>query len=197
MHDEPGPAIKADGGSREIAQTPALRPLGTVYLSAAHNLSGFTSRSTRIQGFIQNEVQEYLAKRYCSVCVWPHPDDPSRILGFYTLAACSIEREELNNRFSRKNKTIGGIAVPMALVGYMGKSVDAPKGFGGTLILDAAIRAARSEDIPVWGLALHPENDSLAKWYGTLGFTVGEAWRIDNKRRRVMYAPLKALMPAE
>jgi hypothetical protein len=193
MHEEPTQTIQGDGGSREIAPGLDLKPLGTIRLSAAHNVSDFTSKSERIQRFIRSEAQTYTGQRYCSVNVWPDPADPSKILGFYSLASCSIERGELNNRFQRK--AIGGIPVPMALIGFMGKAATAPKGFGAVLIHDAALRASRSEDLPVWGLALHPENERLAKYYDDLSFTRGMVWTRDNSKRLLMYAPLSTLLP--
>lgn len=79
-------------------------------------------------------------------------------MGFYSLAMFSVERGELNNRYSRPKQTVPGIPVPMGLIGYLGRSADSPQGFGAVLVLDAAKRAAQSLDFPAWGLCLHPED---------------------------------------
>jgi hypothetical protein len=89
---------------------------------------------------------------------------------------------ELNNRYQRRAP--GGIPVPMALVGFMGRAAAAPAGFGAVLIHDAALRVSRITDLPCWGLALHPENGPLATWYEKLGFTRGMVSTRDNTKRR-------------
>jgi hypothetical protein len=40
----------------------------------------------------------------------------------------------------------------------------------------------------LWGVCLHAENESLAKWYGTLGFTAGRT------KPLFMHAPFSALI---
>jgi hypothetical protein len=197
MHDKTGQTIESDDRSRQIASTAGLEPLGTVPLTAAHNVQAFISRSGRIQHFIRSEALDYVAKRYASVSVWPDADDPTKIMGFYSLAPFSVERAELNNRYSRPSKTIPGIPVPMGLIGYLGRSPDSPRGFGAVLINDAAKRAARSLDFPVWGLCLHPEdaNERLIERYTEIGFFSGMGWTRDQAKRLLMYAPLEALLP--
>jgi hypothetical protein len=198
MHDKTGQTIESDDRGRQIASTASLEPLGTVPLTAAHNVQTFVSRSGRIQHFIRSEALDYVAKRYASVSVWPDAgDDPTKIMGFYSLAPFSVERDELNNRYSRRSKTIPGIPVPMGLIGYLGRSPDSPRGFGAVLIIDAARRAARSLDFPVWGLCLHPEdaNDKLIGRYKEIGFIAGMGWTRDQTKRLLMYAPLEALLP--
>ncbi len=184
MHGKSTQAIKSDGRSSEITSDATLESLGTVRFTPAHNVIGFKSRSARVEEFIQTHAQEYVAKKYANVFVWPSDNDPTLIVGFYSLSACSVERKELNRRYERKAPP--GIPVPMALIGYMGKAPDAPKGFGAVLIRDAALRMARPADLPIWGIALHPENEALATWYETLGFTRGRIWVGDNHQQLVM-----------
>lgn len=195
MHDESEKTVEGDPRGGEIAPAVGLRSLGTTLLTAAFNLKFFTSRSERVQRFIREDAFRYMQKRYANVFVWPHPDDATRILGFYTLSPCSIERAEMANRFQRRSVSIEGIPVPMALIGYMGKAQDAPKGFGATLVYDAALRLSQPQDLPVWGIALHPENEELAKWYDSLNFERGRVWQKDRTHRLVMYAPLVTLLP--
>lgn len=192
MHDEPAQAVQGDGGSREIASGLDLKPLGTIPLSAAHNVKDFTSRSARVQGFIRDDEGGLIANGYCRVFVWPDPSDPSKILGFYSLAPCSIERAELINRHERKAPH--GIPVPMALIGFMGRAPSTPTGFGAVLIHDAALRVSRVHDLRCWGLALHPENTQLAKRYAEMGFNPGRASSRDSNKRLVMYGPLSAFL---
>jgi hypothetical protein len=90
MDDKSKETVESHDRGREIAPAVGLEELGTVPLSPAHNVQAFTSRSDRIQRFIRSEAAEFVAKRYASVSVWPSGDDPTRILGFYTLAVFSV-----------------------------------------------------------------------------------------------------------
>lgn len=62
----------------------------------------------------------------------------------------------------------------MCLIGFMGRCDSAPKGIGEALIVDAARRAYRNEDIVSWGLMLDCDggqaNVKLWEWYKTQGF---------------------------
>lgn len=185
MHDATKGAHGADVAGSGTAPQPDLPPLGTVSLSPDHDVGAFDcSRSARVQSFLRDEAPKYVGLRYCNVFIWPHPDDPSRVWGFYTLSSCNIQRPELINKHERKVPK--GLPVPVALIGYMGKADGAPKGFGGVLIADAALRVSRSSDIAAWGLALEPENEQLAKWYADQGFVAAK------NKPRFMYGPLSA-----
>jgi hypothetical protein len=85
----------------------------------------------------------------------------------------------------------------MGLIGYLGRSADSPKGFGAVLVHDAAKRAMRSLDFPVWGLCLHPEdaNVKLMARYQEIGFIAGTIRTRDQTKRLLMYAPLDAFLP--
>ena len=185
MHDVTAHPVQSDAGSNQPAQG-SSQELGTVPLVAEqHATADFASRSDRVQKFIRTDCWPLIATNYTRVFVWPSPEGRS-ILGFYSLSSFSVERNELNNRHQRKAP--GGIPAPMALIGYMGKSQDAPPGFGGVLIADAAKRASLIKDVAMWGLCLHPENESLATWYGKLGFTRARSGAL------FMYAPFSALL---
>src|SRR5260370_36686417 len=188
MHEQTGQAVRENVGRDSPAPGNGLARLGTVRLNAEHDVKSFSSESTRVQNFIHNDDQRLISSGYCRVFVWQDPENPMKVLGFYSLAACSIEREELNNRFQRK--TPGGVPAPMALIGFMGRSPDTPKGFGASLVHDAALRVSRIEDIPFWGLALHPENERLAAHYESLGSVRGSVWTKNKEKRPVMYGPL-------
>jgi hypothetical protein len=128
-----------------------------------------------------------VAKDYSKVLVWPNPEDPKRIWGYYTLSMARIERAELNNRYERKAPK--GIPVPVALIGYMGRDDGAPKGLGGALIIDAAMRVRRIESIAAWGLGLDAGNEELKVWYENQGFIAARS------KPLFMYGPLSAFLP--
>jgi hypothetical protein len=80
----------------------------------------------------------------------------------------------------------------MALIGFLGRDDRAPKelGLGRVLILDAALRIQRCEDMPAWGLYLDAETEGVANWYETkCGF------KRTASNPLVMYASLWSLLP--
>lgn len=83
--------------------------------------------------------------------------------------------------------------VPLALVGFMGKQDGTEAGLGAALIVDAARRVYRQNDIPARGLALEPEggkaNAKLWNWYESVGFKPAKTMP------GLMYAPFENLIP--
>lgn len=183
MHDEEKRAVLSHEAGGEAARGAASEALGTVALSTAFNTEAFVcSRSARVQAFLRGDAQRYQDKNYARTFVWPDPDEATQILGYYSLAACLVEKPDLINRYDRTAEK--GIPVPVVRIGYMGKRDGAAKGFGSTLILDAARRVSRIEEIGIWGLALDAENEGLVGWYKEQGL-------VSAKRNPLfMYGPL-------
>ncbi len=135
---------------------------------------------------MRNDARKYLDLGYSKVFVWPNPEDPTDVWGYYTLSASTVARADLINRHERKAPK--GLPVPVALIGYMGRSESAVRGLGAVLIHDAALRVSRNVDIATWGLALEPEVEGLVPWYTGLGFVAAK------QRERFMYGPLSAFL---
>jgi hypothetical protein len=187
MHDRKAGTEQHDESGDKPASSPDLSPLGTVALNPDHDVAGFVcSKSERVQGFMRDDARKFAGIGYSAVWVWPNPDNASEIWGYYTLSASVIERGELINRHEKKVPK--GLPVPIALIGFMGRSDTAPKGLGAVLIHDAALRVKRAQDIGTWGIALEPENDKLSEWYQTLGFGKPK------ERPRFLYGPLSAFI---
>ncbi|MGH7813238.1 MAG: hypothetical protein ACREQI_04460 [Candidatus Binataceae bacterium] len=203
MHDESGGADRGgiSGGGTDPKALPQVERPVTVPLSEIHRAADFRcARSARINGFFGKECSELLAHRYCRVFILPNPSDTSEIWGFYTLSASLFPRERTTG--SEQKRIPGGIPVPMALIGYMGRNDCAPKGLGKSLIVDAARRVHRNEDFAAWGLTLDaeggPANPKLWEWYKLQGFTPAKADPDPKKtdpNAGVMYAALKKLIP--
>lgn len=188
MHDASSGAERRDEGRGGSAQEAAAPQLGTVPLSERHDVASFVcSRSVRVQAFLRTEAAGYSGINYTKVFVWPDPKDPIRILGYYTLSSCLVARQELSNKHERKAPK--GIPVPVALIGYMGKTDGVQPGFGAVLIHDAAVRVSiLQENIGIWGLALDAENEGLAQLYKKYGFTAAR------QKPLFLYGPLGAFL---
>ncbi len=132
---------------------------------------------------------------YTRVFVYVAPDDPNKILGYYTLSAASMFRRWLKNKYQKL--VPGGIPAPMAHVGFMGRHDETAKGLGAALIYDAALRVSRIKDIGIWGLVLDAECDELVKKvYEPYGFTLAVNPKNPGEEipPRLMYAPINALL---
>lgn len=166
--------------------------LGTVPLAETHRCQEFAcTRSGRVQQFIRGDCRKLISKNYTKVFIRPDPADHGRILGFYSLSAFLVQKDELQNKHDRHAPK--GLPAPVALIGFMGKADGVPKGFGPALIHDAALRVSRIQDLGIWGLALDAENDALVGWYESVGFSPARPIAM-RKSGRFMYGPLSAFL---
>jgi hypothetical protein len=151
-------------------------------------------RSERVQHFIRARAAEDVQKNICKVFVFPNPEDPGQIWGYYTLSAEVIARKIMSSRYRGK---LGRDKAPMALLGYMGRSDGLEPGkYGAWLIQDAARRALLiREHIGIWGLMLDAEKPELMSWYEKRGFLRPPEERVDPERKTLMYAPLEKFLP--
>jgi len=129
--------------------------------------------------------------RYCGVFVLEDPNDPTRILGYYTLSPYILSRDAMSSTH-RSRQLLAN--VPLALIGYMGKRDGAVARLGAILITDAARRAYRNLDLPTRGLAVEPEdgkdkNPRLWSWYEGMRFCPAKTIP------GLMYGPYENFMP--
>jgi hypothetical protein len=174
MHEQSSGAVRGGTpGSGTIAGTEE-EPLSTIPLCDTHRTGAFACwRSSRVEGFFANECPLFLERNYCRVFVLPDANEPARILGFYTLAPATLKNNQPSEDY--RESIIEDIPViPMMLIGFMGRDDRAPRGTGEALLVDAARRVHRSQDIAAWGLMLHsedgPKNKKLWNWYKDQGF---------------------------
>jgi hypothetical protein len=130
------------------------------------------------------------------VFVLEDEQDPTRILGFYTLSPATLLRDHATR--SDRDRLKGMRAIPMGFVGFMGRDDGSPNDqhIGTALVIDAARRLYRSVDFAAWGLLLDaedgPTNEKLWGWYLAQGFTQADAK--NNAQSGVMYAALKKFL---
>lgn len=157
MHENaPGADNDTSGGGGASSGTDkAAQPLGTLPLSPEHRRTDFCcSRSAKVEKFIRTDPDRLVERNYAKVFVLPDPEDSSRILGYYTLSATMFDKQGASAQHQKRIP--GGIGIPLALIGFMGKTDGAVKGVGAALIADAALRVSRIADLGIWGLGLDP-----------------------------------------
>ena len=156
------------------------------------------ANSESVTKFLQEQCPLHIAQNYCRVFILPNPDDPTEVWGYYSLSPSLLLRDQ-RTRPDQKQvpKSLVGLPAPMALIGYMGRHDQSPKGLGEALLVDAARRVHRNADMVAWGLMLDsergPDNPKLWAWYQSQGFIPAKT--IDEHRRNMMYGPLKAFLP--
>jgi hypothetical protein len=194
MHDEAGRANGNDVAS--IGDNPVAEQISlvTVPIADHHLVANFCcAKSQRVEQFLRQDCRPLLRINYARVFVLPDLENPSKILGYYSLSAAHVERDLLNNKH---RGSLPAFPAPMALLGFMGRDDSAPKGkLGPVLIQDAARRVHRSNDVGMWGLMLNAENEELVPWYEKAGFKRVPPEKTSPHVPRLMYAPLKAFLP--
>jgi hypothetical protein len=164
-------------------------------LNASHRTADFRcANSPRVAGFFANEAPR-LVPNYCRVFIAPDPNQPTHIFGYYTLSAALLLKGNLSGTDEKRiARDYMGIPAPMVRIGFMGRDDAAPKGFGSSLIVDAARRVHRNQDVAAWGLVLEaeggPDNAKLWKWYQDQGFKPCRG-----AHPHSMYGPLSAFLP--
>jgi hypothetical protein len=167
----------------------------TVPIASKHRVDKFTCKqSTRVAGFFANEAK-VLVPLYCRLFIATPPHNDETVWGYYTLSAALLFKQNLSGGDEKRiSKQYMGIPAPMVRIGFMGRDDAAPKGFGASLLIDAARRVYGNGDIAAWGLVLEseggPENRKLWDWYQAQGFKVCRG-----AHPHSMYAPLSAFLP--
>jgi hypothetical protein len=199
MHTDTTAADGVDPqGGGAVAAIPAEESLRTVRLSGSHNVADFRcEKSPRVAGFFAKEAP-ILVPNYCRVFVLENPQNQAQVLGYYTLSAALLVKEQMSNSDEdRAKKDYLGYPAPVVRIGFMGRDDRTDKNLGAALLVDAARRVYRNQDIAAWGLVIEPENGQqnpkLWKWYTEQGF---KPCRMPKGARfESMYAPLSAFLP--
>jgi hypothetical protein len=192
-------AESADGispqGSGSDTVAVQQEALIAVPVADKHQLDKFTcANSKRVAGFFTTEAKT-LVPLYCRLFIASPPDNDTTVWGYYTLSAALLFKQNLSGGDEKRiSKNYMGIPAPMVRIGFMGRDDGAPKGFGAALLIDAARRVYRNQDVAAWGIVLEsengPENVKLWKWYQDQGFKLCRG-----AHPHSMYAPLSAFLP--
>lgn len=141
-------------------------PVTITALAASHDRSRFASGSEALDRYLATLALQDVKRRLsnCFVAL----DDTSRIVGYYTLAATSVPVTELPPEITRKLPRYP--VLPACLIGRL--AVDTSRqgqGLGGALILDAVLRASRS-DPAIFALLVDAKDERAAAFYRRLEF---------------------------
>ena len=130
-----------------------------------HDVSRFRSGVSGLDTWLQSKARLNEAKGGARTYV---ACDGERVVGFYSLAASSVERRRLSSRVGRSMPE----PVPVILLGQL--AVDASyqgRGLGADLLVDAARRALSAAHlIGARAIVVQALNDEAKEFYGRFGF---------------------------
>ena len=121
-----------------------------------------------LDGYIKTQASQDVRRRV-SVCYVALEKVTGRIAGYYTLSAADVPVSDLPSDVARRLPRYP--SVPAARIGRL--AVDRRfqgRGLAGALLLNAAMRALRSE-IAVFALAVDAKDDKAAAFYRHHGFS--------------------------
>jgi len=137
-----------------------------VALEKGHDLSGFDCGVQQLNDYLGKYALTNHQNRSARTYVATRGE---RVVGYYSLAAGSVGREETPRRVAQG---LGQYPVPVILLARL--AVDASEqghGLGNGLVKDAILRAAQAaEIIGVRALLTHAKDDTARAFYAKFGF---------------------------
>jgi GNAT superfamily N-acetyltransferase len=141
-------------------------PSKPVPLDSTHDLSGFDCGVAALNDYLRKyALQNHLsnaARTYATL-------GQGRVVGYYTLAAGSVRREETPTRVA---KGLARHPVPVILLARL--AVDGTQkgqGLGAALLKDALLRAVQASDvIGCRAVLVHAKDDAARAFYQRFGF---------------------------
>ena len=139
-------------------------------LDRSHNRNVFDCGIGSLNRYLQHQANQDMKRRISRVFVARPPENKSRILGFYTLSAISIDLSVLPEKVARK---LPKHPVPAALIGRLAVDLSAQgMGTGQMLLADSIKRTiAVSDDIAIYAMVVDAINQQAEAFYKRYGFT--------------------------
>jgi predicted GNAT family N-acyltransferase len=137
-------------------------------LSPYHERAAFASGVEPLDRYLKTQAGQDSRRRMASCFVLTREDEPSRILGYYTLSALSIALSELPPGLTKRLPRYP--IVPAALLGRLATdSRHRGKRLGELLLFDACARVLRSE-IATFALVVDAKEATAERFYARYGF---------------------------
>jgi GNAT superfamily N-acetyltransferase len=138
-------------------------------LASSHDRSRFTSGSAALDRYLRDQASQDI-KRRLATCFVAIDIDSNAIAGFYTLNAASIALTDLAAEIAKKLPRYP--VIPAALLGRLAVAQEYQgKGLGGTLLVNAVLRTARTE-LGVFALLVDAKDEAAQRFYERYGFTL-------------------------
>ncbi len=138
-------------------------------LDQSHNRNVFDCGIASLNRYLKRQANQDMQRRVSRVFVGRPPESKSRVLGFYTLSAISIDLSALPEKVARK---LPKHPVPAALIGRLAVDLAAQGiGTGQMLLADAIKRTiAVSDEIAIYAMVVDAINQQAESFYKRYGF---------------------------
>ncbi len=138
-------------------------------LNTSHDRPNFHCGVDALDRYLKKQAKQDIKRRISRVFVATTPDDPKKVIGYYTLSSLSIELNQLPEKLSRK---LPKHQVPAALIGRLAVSQIAQgKGVGRMLLADAIKRTlAISDEIAIYAIVVDAISSDTRRFYERFGF---------------------------
>jgi GNAT superfamily N-acetyltransferase len=158
-----------------------IRPLDNV-----HDKPGFQCGVVSLDTYIKKQARQDVKRRVSRVFVATRVDQPSSILGYYTLSTLSFELSQLPQVLTRK---LPRYPVLAALLGKLAvNQVSQGHGVGEMLLIGAIKRTlAVSDEIAIYSMVVDAIDERAQHFYEQFGFSLLSS---DNQR---LFLPLKSI----
>lgn len=154
-------------------------------LQITHDRAHFHCDVESLDRYISKQARQDIKRRINRVFVAAIPENPKKILGYYSLSSLSIGLSQLPENLSRK---LPKHPVPAALIGRLAVSNAAQgQGIGKMLLVDAIKRTQSiSDQIAIYAIVVDAINDKAIGFYEQFGFA-----RLSDDSPR-LFLPLKS-----
>ena len=156
-------------------------------LEKSHDLSTFDCGSTPLNDYLRKHAFQNQQNRSARTYVVLRA---ARVVGYYTLAAGSVERGETPERVA---KGLANYPVPVFLLARLGvDQAEKGKGLGAALLKDALSRCAQAADfVGCRAVLVHAKDQQAQAFYRKFGF---ESSPIDEFHLFLLMKDIKALI---
>lgn len=164
----------------------ALYELTIEPLNAFHDRPGFRCGIEALDKYLKKQSKQDMKRRISRVYIAVTPDNPKKIMGYYTLSSLSIGLQQWPEKLSRK---LPKHPISAALIGRLAVNrTEQGNGVGRMLLADAIKRTmAVSDEIAIFAIVVDAINDAAQLFYERFGFQL-----LDEERRR-LFLPLKSI----
>jgi len=143
-------------------------PLRIELLSRSHNRQRFDCGNIDLNRYLRNTARQHIEKGISRTFVLVDDENPSEIIGFFTLASCEILVDKLPRKYAKKYPTRAPAAklARLAVAKHIQK-----KGLGTYMMLDAMDRILRvAEHLGIIGFFVDAKNTEALMFYQQFGF---------------------------
>jgi GNAT superfamily N-acetyltransferase len=142
--------------------------LQIVLLSKQHDRDAFRCGERDLADYLKRTARQHNEKGIARTFVLIDTEEPTRILGFFTLASCEVIAGDLPTEYAKKYP----IKAPAAKLARLAVTIDRQRqGLGRIMMVEAMRRTLSvSENIGLIGFLVEAKNQSAGEYYIQYGF---------------------------